>query len=312
MPVDDLHDFFMEMVEDVREPYDTPGCLSFEAFMKRLGIGDSTPLQSKLFEQLDLNASGEIDFQEFLWGAWHFSLLQSDDSLVRFLFDLYEEKGIMRWSKVHECIMDVNGPQYHSSMWHAIKKQMSHICKEDTKCSRKELMEVKKHVGKCFLPITSLRDELRASVFGDGLWFRAYKIRQRTNDVYRKSDIDELKITMMGLSNVVKEKSKNSKIPVKHRSEYQGQYKVGRSTVAKAYSGESSIECKGRAKIFAAAKEVKVIPRHDKDYREYRDTGCSIPNPMKFAGQRFDEPKNMRSSSRASWRPASTLQSIHG
>ena len=34
MPVDDLHDFFMEMVEDVREPYDTPGCLSFEAFMK--------------------------------------------------------------------------------------------------------------------------------------------------------------------------------------------------------------------------------------------------------------------------------------
>jgi len=110
MPVDDLHDFFMEMVEDVREPYDTPGCLSFEAFMKRLGIGDSTPLQSKLFEQLDLNASGEIDFQEFLWGAWHFSLLQSDDSLVRFLFDLYEEKGIMRWSKVHECIMDVNGP----------------------------------------------------------------------------------------------------------------------------------------------------------------------------------------------------------
>ena len=134
-------------------------------------------------------------------------------------------------------------------------------------------------LGQIFLPAFSLRDELRARFFGPDLWLRAAKIRKRgTDDKFNSESIEKLKLEMTGLARLAKKEAKKFKIPVQHKNEATGAkgkeamphnfrpgYSVGTRTLHKAYSGESSLDCKGRAKRFGAG-ETKARAVGDREY----------------------------------------------
>ena len=53
---------------------------------------EATPFAKKLFNLIDQNESGEIDFNEFLVGLWNVCTFD-DESLLRFAFNLIDKDG---------------------------------------------------------------------------------------------------------------------------------------------------------------------------------------------------------------------------
>lgn len=215
LEVDDVHTDFVRIC-----PLGTGGLMSQTAFGKLLGIGDMTPFMVNIFRLFDLNESGEIDFNEFLYAAYNFCPLQDDENIFRCLFMMYREKKVVRWSKMHQMIQDVQGSLFSSKLWWVAKKHLAAECAQDTKCTWEEFVKVATLLKQLFLPAFSFRDELRDRFFGEELWWRAYRIRKKNKVMkYTQDDIDNTKIEMMGLTKVMEAAKKVSKVPVKHKTE---------------------------------------------------------------------------------------------
>lgn len=274
--LDDLHEHFLSMAKENGE---VGGVLGFESFAKRILLhGTATPLILQVFQLIDLNESGAIDFMEFLHSSWTLCLLQDNDNLLRCMYQVYSERPTMRWSEMHTFLQELQGENFVPKMWWTIKKVLSNLCEKETYVTLPEFAQAFKPLKQLLMPLYSMRDELRDRFFGEALWHRAYRIRRRSKHIWEKAEISKLQIIMLGLREKVKQDKKVSKIPVKHKAEADAGsspgnlsagkvgFSVGRSTLAKAYGGESSLTNKGRAEEFSSAKMVRIKRRQDKHY----------------------------------------------
>ena len=67
------------------------GVVDLDEFFEYL-CEEKTPFAEQLFTLIDENASGELDFNEFLVGLWNICTFEKD-SLLRFAFDLVDKDG---------------------------------------------------------------------------------------------------------------------------------------------------------------------------------------------------------------------------
>ena len=183
LKIDEIHQQFLRCgLTDLCACYRT-GCrigasprgnISYAEFVIALGIGE-TPLLEKselchllidlipshvvrVFKLLDLNESGHIDFLEYLSGCWNLCVLEDNDNVFRFLFQLYAPRGMCTREKVCEMIRDLQGSAFCPKMWLPVKERLETVC-PSSKCSWKEFKEVSKLIDStlfCIMWVMSL------------------------------------------------------------------------------------------------------------------------------------------------------------
>ena len=58
-------------------------------FLQHFGFTFRTPLVKRVFQAFDINASGDIDFQEFVVSTWHYATCTKDE-LSGYFFEMYD------------------------------------------------------------------------------------------------------------------------------------------------------------------------------------------------------------------------------
>jgi len=203
------------------------------------------------------------DFVEWLQGSYSFSVLQDDKEALRFLFQLYDSHGILKWDAMQLMAQEIHGDNYCSKMWTSLKDKLEVHCAIPQKCTWPEFKQCIASSGVLLMPVFSLRNQMREQLFGPKLWESALKQRKQSNPKYDKGDIAKLSAEMQGLAAIAKKNKragKCSQAPVKHASLHKGSVVVGRSTIAQHYKG------KARAKKFETNQDFKVRPRPDLDF----------------------------------------------
>jgi len=257
-----IHERFLSMVS---KNGNTRG-VSYASFIKILGLNSGkTPLMERVFRQMDLNDSGELDFLQFLHGCWNLCPLSSDKEVLRMLFQVYSgEKNRLPFDQAKVMLREMHGAAYCPKMWGPFKDKLESAGAAGGKSSWSQFKEATKTCGALLLPAHAMRDELAARFFGEELWSRGRIVRGRTKDKYNLQEVKAVRDELTGAAKVAKKAQKATvRDPVQHRGEHLGSVKVGRSTLLKHYKTSA------RAKVFATKQEFKARVRPDIHYEDF-------------------------------------------
>ena len=143
-------------------PLDCSGCISTDEFFAFISM-EATPFAKKLFNLIDQNESGEIDFNEFLVGLWNVCTFD-DESLLRFAFNLIDKdgSGYVDKDEVEQCVKDVHGTRYDRRLTAHIKKVLKKYDKnKDGQFSFDEFKSCHKELPLLFMPAFSMKNVMQ-------------------------------------------------------------------------------------------------------------------------------------------------------
>jgi len=102
--------------------FDMSGVVDLDEFFEHL-CEEKTPFATQLFTLIDENASGEIDFNEFLVGLWNICTFD-EESMLRFAFDLVDAdgSGFVDADEMEGMIKGVHGSKYDKKLFLHTKK----------------------------------------------------------------------------------------------------------------------------------------------------------------------------------------------
>ena len=190
--VEKLLDKFMDI--DV----DGSGCISTDEFFRFISL-EPTPFarfgnphapqhaehsglfRRKLFDIIDQNGSGEIDFNEFLVGLWNMCTFD-EESLLRFAFNLIDKdsSGYVDGDEVEQCVKDVHGSRYDKKLTAHIKRVLKKYDKnKDGQYSFDEFKRCSGELPLLFMPAFSMRNVMQEEFYGGDFWKHAAKARKR-------------------------------------------------------------------------------------------------------------------------------------
>lgn len=134
--VADLYDVYRQIDED-----GTAG-IDVDEFLNYFGVDQTREFARRLFNQLDQDRSGDIDFMEFVCAVFNFAVI-TPDAMPKFLFKLYDEDGsqLIEFPELASMLGDMMGRREDNRS----KTQSTRIDKHTQAEIRKMLELVKKN-----------------------------------------------------------------------------------------------------------------------------------------------------------------------
>lgn len=139
----------------------------------------------RLFDLMDQNESGELDFVEFLVGLWNVCTFD-EESAVRFAFSIYDydDDGYIRTGELNDLIKGVHGENYNKRTAAHIKNFLKQFDTDfDRKYSFEEFRQAKQHFPSLFGPAFVLQMRCQEEIYGEYFWARAASLRKRQKDL---------------------------------------------------------------------------------------------------------------------------------
>merc|ERR1712166_504055 len=151
----------MQMYEKFKEiDQDMSGVIDLEEFFEHLSE-EKTPFATQLFTLIDENASGELDFNEFLAGLWNICTFE-EESLLRFAFDLVDTdgSGYVDGDEMEGMIKNLHGTKYNKNLFiHTKKVLKQYDTNGDNQFSFDEFKKCHKKLPLLFMPAFGLRTQ---------------------------------------------------------------------------------------------------------------------------------------------------------
>jgi len=149
----------------------------------------------RLFDLLDQNSSGELDFVEFCIGIWNVCSFD-DESALRFAFSIYDydDDGYIRQHELDDLIKGVHGENFSKRTADHIKHYLKQFDTDfDKKYSFDEFKQAKAHFPSLFAPAYVLQMRMQEEIYGIGFWTRTIQLRKRHKETQ----------TMLGIQSIV-------------------------------------------------------------------------------------------------------------
>jgi len=178
-----LYEKFKEIDDDMS------GVVDLDEFFEYL-CEEKTPFAEQLFTLIDENASGELDFNEFLVGLWNICTFEKD-SLLRFAFDLVDKdgSGYIDMDEMEGMIKGVHGSKYDKKLFLHTKKVLKEFDKNgDNEFSFDEFKGCEKKLPLLFMPAFSLINKMKEEFYGNDFWKSASKARNRDKKAQKVRD----------------------------------------------------------------------------------------------------------------------------
>lgn len=184
-----VHDA-MRLYEKFKEiDFDMSGVVDLDEFFEHLRE-EKTPFATQLFTLIDENASGEIDFNEFMVGLWNVCTFD-EDSMLRFAFDLVDKdgSGYVDADEMEGMIKGVHGTKYDKKLFLHTKKVLKEYDKNgDNQFSFDEFKCCHKKLPLLFMPAFSLMNKMQEEFYGHDFWKSAAKARNRDRKAQKVRD----------------------------------------------------------------------------------------------------------------------------
>jgi len=169
--------------------FDMSGVVDLDEFFEHL-CEEKTPFATQLFTLIDENASGEIDFNEFLVGLWNICTFD-EESMLRFAFDLVDAdgSGFVDADEMEGMIKGVHGSKYDKKLFlHTKKVLKQYDANGDNQFSFDEFKKCHKKLPLLFMPAFSLMNKMQTEFYGHDFWKSAAKARNRDRKAQRVRD----------------------------------------------------------------------------------------------------------------------------
>ncbi|OQR84900.1 hypothetical protein ACHHYP_12604 [Achlya hypogyna] len=154
-------------------PHDTNQL--YDIFVRADADLDNTEYTKKTFKIMDVDDSGEVDFEEFVLAMWKFCLFNKE-ALIRFSFGLYDEDGSgeIDTMEAQRFIKDVWGDEWHHNQ-HAetINEKLSLLARMHDGCITMDQFVKFMHSHPILLfPAFQIQREMVSRVLGESYWGR--------------------------------------------------------------------------------------------------------------------------------------------
>jgi len=180
----------MQMYEKFKEiDQDMSGVIDLEEFFEHLSE-EKTPFATQLFTLIDENASGELDFNEFLVGLWNICTFE-EESLLRFAFDLVDTdgSGYVDGDEMEGMIKNLHGTKYNKNLFiHTKKVLKQYDTNGDNQFSFDEFKKCHKKLPLLFMPAFGLMRKLQDEFYGHDFWKSAARARKRDRKAQKVRD----------------------------------------------------------------------------------------------------------------------------
>jgi Ca2+-binding EF-hand superfamily protein len=140
---------------------------------------DESKFTNRAFFLFDKDATGEIDFEEFVLAVWNFCTIEGDD-LVRFCFNLYDSDGggTLDSEELKELVQAVLGPKIDHDGKKAKELMEDLALDANGEANVKAFREFARRKPDALEPCYVLQRRLRARIVGDAFWMSLARKRK--------------------------------------------------------------------------------------------------------------------------------------
>ena len=140
---------------------------------------DESKFTNRAFFLFDKDATGEIDFEEFVLAVWNFCTIEGDD-LVRFCFNLYDSDGggTLDAHELKELVQAVLGEKIDHDGKKATELMSYLTLDSNGEANLKAFREFSRNKPEALDPCYVLQRRLRARIVGDAFWMSLARKRK--------------------------------------------------------------------------------------------------------------------------------------
>eukprot|EP01041_Mallomonas_annulata_P001246 gene1246-2417_t len=147
------------------------GLIELAEFTSQLKLGASDKIAKEVFNDMDRNGDGDLNFREFVLCIWKY-LMRTKESVALFAFDMFDtdNSGSLSREEISAMISFVYGT---SDLNKHVQKIIQDIdCSGDGRISKQEFISSVKKFPALLFPAFEMQNILRANVLGDDFWER--------------------------------------------------------------------------------------------------------------------------------------------
>ena len=174
-----IDDKTVQMMFDMFNEIDLDGSgeIDLEEFYRALPYVKRSPFSDRVFSIMDEDGSGEIDFREFVVAVWNYCTFELK-ALVKFAFGLFDldGSGFLEQDELEELIKEVYGDTYDSNV--RVQRIVDKLYEnKDGQISFMEFQNFNQKYPALLYPAFEMQQLLRRRIYGAAFWEKLTKAR---------------------------------------------------------------------------------------------------------------------------------------